>query len=605
MSTDVTTRPEAVPAELVAAWDLLERGAVRAIVADVDGGVLWAGRPARERHLALARRLRADGTLHESFTPEAFVVVRERAERRAGPGARLADVWSDVPGWCHPGRTRAEVVALELELVVEETVPDPDVALLLAAAAAARVPIAASSVGLLAADQQRRRLEHPTLDAVTWRSVAVDEGPGDDPVARAVPAAEDDRPVLVLSARSREAREGELVVGLGPTAPPSDVAVDRIVDRLRRSPELTGLPGALRPGWLEGATILGPALVGFAEWSVHHAVGRPGPLFCVSEPGSLLPELLAEVVAARRLPLHVVPLPLTPELLAAATADEGPLRTALTLALGGGHPPAAVASLLGLPDEGHDLATLLHGLATDSALRERVGARSAELRTELLAATSGPAEEPVTLCGIGGPGALQRSLAELLRHQGVPRHVVGLHLLSDTPAADAILGDAGGEVLGYLANLGLPADAHARGASWRGRFEAVAGAPARSRTTTGAAAPAADDIELLRTDASRCGVHAFLRQHLRLRAIAGDPVALVDAAERLAARLPTLPPTSPPATPADHLTPPDWVGPAIGVLERDLADTRAEVAVRDAVVASRVYRIALRIRTVVARLRSR
>ncbi|MDO9408786.1 hypothetical protein [Patulibacter sp.] len=610
--TDVR-RPDTVPAELVAAWELLERGVVGAVVADVEGGATWPTVDEAQRHRELGRRLESAGHLHPSLTPESFAVLRERAAERAGSGAPLAAIWALVPEWCHPGATRHGVADLELDLIAGTTVPDPDVALFLEAAAAARLPISAISAGPLSADQLRRRLEHPALDAVTWRAVRAGTDDDGDAAGQALAAAGSaPRPILLLTARTTTIDHESLhVVRLG-AGPRDATALERLVARVAISGEAGATPGAVRDAWVAGAAELGPVLVGFAEWSVRHAAGHAGaPIVVAADRGGLLPELVAEIVRALGLPVPVRVLPVTPALVAAAAGGGAAVGTALTLALGRDGRLAEVAEILGLPAGHDDVASLATALAADPALQERAAARAAELSAELDAGIAAPAEHPgvpLVLCHVGGPGRLQAQLARALAAAGTPRHVVGLHLAGDATAADAILGPAGGEVLGYLANLGTPADAHAAATSWRSRIEELAGAPDRSRTSlAGSASASADDLRGLRVEAARRGVLAFLRQHLRLLAVAGDPAALVFSGPGLALRLAassTTPSVVPAARPADALDPPAWIARVIDPLERALTAARGELATRDAVVGSRAYRLVLRLRAVVRHLRA-
>ncbi|WP_026909688.1 hypothetical protein [Patulibacter minatonensis] len=618
------TRPDDVPTELEPAWRLLEEGGLGAVVVDVDGGggALWSALTAHERHVELGRRLVAGGNLHASLDEGSFAVLRVRAEEHAAPGAPLAALWLTVPEWVHPGLTRADVVAAELQVLADATVPDPDVALLLAAAASLRLPVSAVSHGRLTGDQVRRRLEHGALDAVTWRAVLT---PADHDEADLVALAprEGDGDALVLSAGpvTAAAGPGSRVVRLGAAGSASegaaDLAVSRVARRLVASAEAHAVPAALRDAWFEGASVLGPVLAGFAEWSVRHAAGHPGGrLLALAEPGALLPELLAEVAVALDLPVRVDVLPVTPDLLAVADQGDALLGTALALALGGVDRGAAeVAALLGVgvtSDDGAtrgaaggpgDLVGLLTTLRDDPAAAARATEQAAGLRDELVAAAGDATTGPLPVCQVGGAGRTQTRLAEVLRHAGVPRHVVGLHLASDPSAADAALGEAGGEVHGYLANLGRPAGAHAAAVAWRARLEQVAGAPDRSRTSLANTGDDAETLEDLRTEAARRGVHAFLRQHLRLLTIAGYPARLHDAGPRLAERLPPRTPVAV-APPADGLVPPPWVDAVVVPLEGRVAAARAEVARRDAVVASRPYRAVALLLRIVRRLRA-
>lgn len=605
-------RPDGVPVDLAPAWTLLEQGDVGAVVVDVDGGVLWPTLEEPDRLRELGRRLAAGGHLHPSLTAESFAVARARAAEQAGPGAPLSAVWERVPTWAHSGLERGDALALDLDLLRTSAVPDPDVARLLDAVAAARIPVSAVSTGPLSADQVRRLLEQPTLDAVTWRTVRTAEGRADGVAGLAADAAVPGTgAVLLLTARDVRDDGTLRVVRLGRTARDA-TALERLVDRVVTSGEATATPGALRDAWIEGADAFGPLLAGFADWAVRHAAGHPGaPLVAVAEPGGLLPELLAEVVAARRLPVELRTLPLTPELVAVADADGRAVGAALHLALAGdGRSPAEVAELLGLPGEHADLVSVATALAVDPKVRAAASARARAVSAELGADVAAPEDAPhapLVLCGAGGSGDLQRAVALALAAAGAPRHVVGLHLASGPDAADALVGPGGGEVLGYASNLGTPADAHEALRARRPRLEELLGAPDRSRTSLFAVRdPGPDDLRALRVEATRRGVLAFLRRHVRELEASNDLGSLFTAGPGLALRLAeprTTTVLDVSAEPADALRAPAWIAQVVAPLERELAAARSEVALRDAVVAGRAYRLVLRLRGLLARLR--
>lgn len=603
-------RPDGVPVDLAPAWALLEQDRLGAVVVDVDGGVLWPTLEEPDRLRELGRRLASTGNLHPSLTAASFAVARARAAEQAGAGAPLSAVWERVPTWAHSGLDRADAVALDHGLLVASTVPDPDVARFLDAVAAARIPVSAVSTGPLSADQVRRVLEQPTLDAVTWRAVRTAEGLAADVGALAAEAAvPGPGAVLLLTARDVAADGPLRVVRLGRTAR-DGTALERLADRVATSGEAAAVPGALRDAWAEGAAAFGPLLAGFADWAVRHAAGHPGsPLVAVSEPGSLLPELLAEVVAARRLPVQVRTLPLTPELVAVADADGAAVGAALHLALAGdGRSPAAVAELLGLPGEHADLVSVATALTADPEARGAASARAGEVSAELAAGVAAPSDAlqaPLILCGAGGSGDLQRAVSLALAAAGTPRHVVGLYLASGPDAADALVGPGGGEVLGYAANLGTPTDAHEAVRARRPQLEELLGAPDRSRTSLSATPdPRPDDLRALRVEATRRGVLALVRRHVRELEVSNDPGPFFDAGSALAARMAkahAAPALGTPRYAADALLAPSWIDEVVAPLERELLRARSEVARRDEIVAGRAYRIVMRLRRLLAR----
>jgi phosphoglycolate phosphatase-like HAD superfamily hydrolase len=462
-------------------------------------------------HLNAALSPRGFGHLRRRAELEARGVL---AQSTGSPEIHLGEVWVRIPEWVHPGLTRSEAVAREVALEREITVPDLDVAALLTVATARGIPVVAVSDTYFSGDQLRTLLERPGLDGVAWRAIVtssdhrvnkagtlfdralerlgVEPGQvvhlGDNPGADIAPASERgitpflferrepafaavveeerrfaEAEPLEVSDRERAARR---VAQLG------ESGLTQLRAKMGHRAELGAVPTSLQPFWRYGAQILGPAFAGYAEWCARLAAGYgTGHLFCLMREGAFLEELVGDAARTLGLPLRTHRLNLNRQLSTiAAIGDAG--RSDL-LQLTERRTSATVAQLLRMlevdpvrvPELREHLdfpssdATardaFVRVISEDPVLQAEIAARARRLRERVVATIERVSPEgPVLVADLGWGASIQRKLITVLHQTGAPRHVAGLYLVTHEGASTTVA--AGGEVYGYLANLGAP-----------------------------------------------------------------------------------------------------------------------------------------------------
>ncbi|WP_026909689.1 HAD family hydrolase [Patulibacter minatonensis] len=521
--TTPTARPSGIPTGLHRAYDLLDSGAARALFTDVFDTVLWRRLPEPEDlFVLLGRRLHDGGHLHESLKPEAYGILRRRAEHESrmlsgeaidSPEVRLHEIHERIPEWVHAGLTRDDVVALEVELEREITLPDLDVAAALLHANALDVPVVAVSDTYLSADQLGVLLDQPGLQEIRWHAVVtssdhrvnkagtlferalerVDAEPasiihlGDNPLADIAPAKErgitpiylerrDPQLSAIVEQEERFARPVARPMTDRPVRHPRPVALgDSVVTQLRakagRHPELAQVPSALQPFWRYGAQVLGPAFTGFAEWTAREAAALgTGRLMCLMREGSFLGELVDVAARANELPLDTRPLNLNRHLATLAAIGSADRKDFLTLLETRSAAPmgrlldtlgidaARVPSLrphLGFPSSDATARDALIRELEDPALQALVATRAATLRERVVRAIERDAPDgPLLVCDLGWGASIQRRIVTILEQANVDRRVVGFYMVTHEGASTTVA--AGAEVRGFLANIGAP-----------------------------------------------------------------------------------------------------------------------------------------------------
>ncbi|MDO9408785.1 HAD family hydrolase [Patulibacter sp.] len=517
------TRPAAIPTGLHRAFDLLESGAARALFTDVFDTVLWRRVPEPEDvFVRLGHRLRDADHLHESLAPGPFAILRRKAEHESrmllgeaieSPEIRLHEIYDRIPEWVHPGLTRDEVVALEVALEREITVPDLDVAEALRYANAIGVPVLAVSDTYLSADQLATLLDQPGLDGVVWHAIVtssdhrvnkagtlfdralehVDADPesvvhlGDNPLADIAPAKKrgitgillerrDPQLAAIIEQEERFAHPCPRPMTDKPASHPHPVALgDSVLAQLRakaaRHADLADVPSALQPFWRYGAQVLGPAFTGFAEWTAREAaVVGTGRLMCLMREGSFLGELVDRAARANDLPLDTRMLNLNRHLstiAAIGSADRSDFLTLLERRSAAplgllletlGIDPVRVPSLrphLGFPSSDATARDALIRALEDPALQATVSERAAVLRARAVEAINRDAPNgPLLVCDLGWGASIQRRIVALLKQAGVERHVIGFYMVTHEGASTTVA--SGAEVRGFLANMGAP-----------------------------------------------------------------------------------------------------------------------------------------------------
>jgi FMN phosphatase YigB (HAD superfamily) len=518
-----TSRPDGIPTGLHRAYDLLDGGAVRAVFTDVFDTVLWRRLPEPEDvFVRLGERLRDGGNLHESIDAEAYAILRRRAEHEArtllgetigSPESRLHEIHERIPTWAHPGLTRDEVVALEVALEREITLPDLDVAAVLRHANALGVPVLAVSDTYLSSDQLRALLEQPGLDGIDWHALITSSDHrvnkagdlfdraiervdasfesvihlGDNPLADVAPARErgitpiylerrDPQLAAIVEQEERFARPTPRPMTDRPVRHPrpvvlSDSAVTQLRAKIARSAEHAAVPSALQPFWRYGAQVLGPAFTGFADWTARGAASfGTGRLMCLMREGSFLGELVEHASRAGGLELDTRPLNVNRHigtLAAIGSADRGDFlsllerRSAAPIGELLGHlgiDPARVPTMrphLGFPSSDATARDELVRVLADPALQALVSERAAVLRDRVVRAIERDAPDgPLLICDLGWGASIQRRIVTILKQAGIDRQVVGFYLVTHEGASTTVA--SGAEVRGFLANIGAP-----------------------------------------------------------------------------------------------------------------------------------------------------
>lgn len=242
---------------------------------------------------------------------------------------------------------------------------------------------------------------------------------------------------------------------------------------------LTGLRGRLfhrapetvsaenRFYWSYGAAILAPVFAGFARWILSQSQGAP--IYGVMREGRFLARVLKaaaanlgvkvdvrEVWLSRRAvirsALYDDNLRLLPEAISlspGASAQESIANLGLTL--------ADIKAVM--PDfdftQPNSQNRLLNAIAATVSLKEKVVARSAELRRNLLKGLRANVdfEKPVILMDLGYAATIQSVLARILKREGNAPPITGLYLAANEKAVANIRG--GADIRAYLNESGF------------------------------------------------------------------------------------------------------------------------------------------------------
>jgi FMN phosphatase YigB (HAD superfamily) len=520
------------------------------------------------------------------------------AQETQSPEVHLGEIWARIPEWVHPGLGRYEAMALEVALEREITVPDLDIADLLTLASRRGIAVAAVSDTYFGSDQLRTLLERPGLEGVEWREiltssdhrvnkagklfdralerVGVPAGQvlhlGDNPDADVKPAKKrgiipffyerrDDDFAAIVEAEQRFAEAEPFEISdperrAARTAQLTESGLTQLRAKMAHRPEIEDVPTSLRPFWRYGAQILGPAFTGYAEWAARRAAATGGGhLFCLMREGAFLEGLIGDAARDLGLELQTHRLNLNRQLSTiAAIGDAG--RSDL-LALTERRSAATVGRLLQMLEVDPARVPGLRGhlgfpssdatardafvreIGADPVLQSEISARAARLRDRIVRSIEAVAPEgPVLICDIGWGASIQRRLITLLEQTGRPRPVTGFYMVTHEGAATTVA--AGGEVHGFLTNLGAPDRACRTIVRSPEVLEQVC------MPNHGTQIDLTEDLEpifeasptpawqAVQAEAVRDGVRAFQRQYLRYVRVAGQGASLVEYGASLA-----------------------------------------------------------------------
>jgi FMN phosphatase YigB (HAD superfamily) len=504
----------------------LRGGTLAALTTDVFDTVLWRTVPEPvDAFVALGRELSERGALDDGLDPWAFARIRGESEAQAriqlraelgSPEVTLEEIWRRIPEWSHAPLRRAEALALELETEHRILAPDLEVARLLRLANETGIPVYAVSDTYFSAAQLARLLDQPGLGDIAFAGIFTSSdyrtgkgaelfdrvlatldpcpGPichlGDDEEADVVPArAAGIQPVHLARRRPRLAHllrhesSYRRFRALAP-APEEDAAsadlarLDGGLVQLRAKMALrrgaSEAPTALRPMWLYGAEVLGPALAGFADWVVREAARlEVTRVHCLMREGRFLAELIDRAARAAKSELETTMLHLNRQVAAVASIGssaqeeverllmrrEAPT-TGELLGMLGIDPalaPGLGSHLAGSLEEGIRRTQTLDAIWEDETLRLRVEAEAGALRNRIVRMVDGlraGADGPFVLVDLGWGASIQRYLVQILEQAGVGLRVDGLYLLTDARAVEAV--SSGGRVAGFLGSFGHP-----------------------------------------------------------------------------------------------------------------------------------------------------
>jgi FMN phosphatase YigB (HAD superfamily) len=502
-------------ARLERAFELLSEPSVKALTLDVFDTMLFRHVPDPvDAFPIIGARLLERGALQDHIDPMAFKRLRIVAEEGArvaaggvGSEVTLEQIYAQIPRGLFHDADAADVAAVEVEVERGLLSADLDVLELVRAARAAGKPVAAVSDTYFGVEQLRSFM-HPWFtreEPVDRIFVSSEHGTGKggglfDVVlremeldARAVLHVGDNEQADVESPRSRgmkavwfERRPKELArvlererhyLDLESTDPGGDAGTTAIRGKVLHRRELQELPEELRTFWRYGATALGPAFAGFAEWVQLRAAGAGvSKVFCLMREGDLLSDLVRNAGAYLNTGVAAEPIWLSRQVCARAAIFEGhtwELRDLLsrrspptvrefcgTLGVGVDESELLAANADARLNDGPLAEEVIAELASNPDLRGPIVARAKLLRDRVVAYVDKllpEGEANMVVVDLGWGGTIQRKLQDILSKAGRPTHTIGMYLATDERATHQLIG--GLDIAGYLASQGVPSTA--------------------------------------------------------------------------------------------------------------------------------------------------
>jgi FMN phosphatase YigB (HAD superfamily) len=510
---------------LSAAWSALEDPSIAVVTADVfDTLVFRTVRKPVDAFAVVGARLADQGLLAPRLPADAFQGLRQTAERvarerrHAATGSwevTIREIYEAFPAWARAGDDRIhELIETEVAVERELCVPDLEISGLLIAAQAAGKRVAIVSDNYLGAAHLRTVLSQPPLGELRLHDLFCScdyrTGKGGK-LWDIVPGELGVRPSQILHLGDNKRDDVEKPAKLGVRAvfysqrpEESEDVLDaerRLVAAADARPLPRGVPSggdfgltALRgkvlgarwdvpegpfPYWEYGASVLGPAFTGFADWVAREArlLGF-GAVRCLMREGTFLSALVEAADDARRRPedepLDVTELWLNRHTCLVASMeriDHDELerlykgRTSLTmrqaLALLG-LLPTDVPALAGHGDTRLDDMTirdaLMNELDRDEELKAKAWAHARKQRERVVALLEAAADDEgrVLLVDLGWGASIQDLANRCLRAAGSDVYTTGLYLLTHAGATERMV--EGAEVYGFLGDSGGPHD---------------------------------------------------------------------------------------------------------------------------------------------------
>jgi FMN phosphatase YigB (HAD superfamily) len=504
------------------AWAAIEDPRIEVVTTDVfDTLVFRTVRRPVDAFALIGARMADAGLLAPQLPADAFLGLRRDAEQAARERHHAAtgsyevtirEIYEAFPGWARRGEL-AELIATEVAVEREVCVPDLEICSLLLAAQEAGKRLVIVSDNYLGAGHLRAILAQPPMGGLTFEELFCScdfrTGKGGDlwPIVIERLGVRPEQ-ILHLGDNRKDDIEGPSELGVRAVfyeqrPHETEATLDagrRLVPAADARPLPRGVPAggdfgltALRgkvlgtawdvppaafPYWEYGASVLGPALSGFATWVVRQARGLGVTrVNCLMREGTFLAGLIRAADDAHRAPddapLEVEPLWLNRH--TALVASVGELTDEELERLYKGRSSLTLRQLLGLlglslsdlpvlarhADTRMDDPTVQSVLTAqlhDEELRAKAWAHARTQRgrvVELLERAADP-NGLALLVDLGWGASIQSLANRALRAAGSSVHTIGLYLLTHEGATRRMVD--GAEVYSFLADSGGPHD---------------------------------------------------------------------------------------------------------------------------------------------------